>query len=84
MKPTCVSFTPSEVIVAMATETFSPILLTQHNPMLSQTDSHELIFTTCTNFGTLFHSLGQNVIGESGTTALADALRVNQSLTTLK
>ena len=34
--------------------------------------------------GTLFHSLEENKIEDSGATALADALRVNQSLTTLK
>ena len=33
---------------------------------------------------TLFYSLGKNKIGESVATVLADALRVNQSLTTLK
>ena len=32
----------------------------------------------------LFHSLEGNRIGDSGATALANALRVNQSLTTLK
>ena len=32
----------------------------------------------------LFHSLWRNGIGDSGATALADALTVNQSLTTLK
>ena len=33
---------------------------------------------------TPFHSLGGNKIEESGATALADALRVNQSLKALK
>ena len=32
----------------------------------------------------LFHSLEGNEIGVSGVTALADGLRVNQSLTTLE
>ena len=32
----------------------------------------------------LFHSLSSNEIGSEGTTALADALKVNQSLKTLK
>ena len=40
-------------------------------------------------WSTLFHSLEQNVIGrrgidDSAATALADALKVNQSLKTLK
>ena len=43
-------------------------------------------FTTCTNSGVhvLFHSLERNKVGKSGASALADSLRVNQSLKTLK
>ena len=37
-----------------------------------------------TFWNTLFHSLGGNRVGDSGATALADVLRVNQSLKTLK
>ena len=45
-----------------------------------------LYFSNCFNFGvyTLFHSLERNRIGDSGTTALADALRVNQYLKILQ
>ena len=50
------------------------------------------IFTSCkmsifnsSNFRvTLFHSLGWNKVGDSGATALADVLSVNQSLKMLK
>ena len=35
-------------------------------------------------WSTLFHSLEKNGIGDSGASALADALRVNQSLEILK
>ena len=43
------------------------------------------IFSTCINSGVLSStSLEGNIFGDSGATALADALRVNQSLTTLK
>ena len=35
-------------------------------------------------YGTLFHSLEGNKVGKSGASALADTLRVNQSLKTLK
>ena len=35
-------------------------------------------------WSTLFHSLEGNAIGDSGATALSDALRVNQSLKTLE
>ena len=43
-------------------------------------------FITCTNSGVhiLFHSLDRNQVGKSGASALADSLRVNQSLKTLK
>ena len=37
----------------------------------------------CTIYS-LFHSLEENRVGELGASALADALRVNQSLKTLK
>ena len=43
--------------------------------------------TTCSNFWstcTLFHSFEGNRAGKSGASALADSLRVNQSLKTLK
>ena len=35
-------------------------------------------------WSTPFHSVQKNEIGDEGVTALADALRVNQSLKTLK
>ena len=53
-----------------------------HNPMLNLTDCP----INCLHYfwSTLFHSLEWNRIGDSGAAALADALTVNQSLTTLK
>jgi len=45
----------------------------------------ELNFRTSSDFKCIsFHSLEGNKIGDSGASALADALRVNQSLTMLR
>ena len=49
--------------------------------MITDTNVWKNYFTICC---TLFNSLGFNGIGDEGATALADALQVNQSLTTLK
>ena len=47
--------------------------------------AHPVPLLAQSNWLVLFHSLEKNYgIGDSGATALADALTVNQSLTTLK
>ena len=46
---------------------------------------HHLCALKFTNFKyTLFNSLGDNEVGDAGATALADALRVSQSLKILR
>ena len=57
----------------------------QDNKSLEETQCLPIkLFTTCTNSHTIFHSLEHNTIGHSGASALADTLRVNQRLKTLK